>query len=68
MFPKFLLVDKDMSILESIRTSWAITKGVRLKLFLFMLVVMGVNLLGAIALFLGLLVTVPVTFLATLHG
>ncbi len=67
MFPKFLLVDKDMGVMESIRTSWAITKGKRLKLFLFILVVAGLNLLGLIALFFGLLITAPVTFLATLY-
>lgn len=53
------IVDQDSGSSESISQSWAITKGhFRFILFLF-LIMLGLNILGAMAFLLGLLFTVP---------
>lgn len=67
MFTKLLVIDRGHGVMESIRASWAVTAGHRWHLFLFTLVLGLVNLVGALAFILGLFVTVPVTYLATIH-
>jgi uncharacterized membrane protein len=49
----------------AIQASLGITKGVRLKLFLFSIVLLFINLGGLLCLGIGLLVTIPLTGLAT---
>lgn len=63
----FALVDERLSAMESLTRSKELTEGVRGKLFVFWLAVMGINLLGALALGIGLIVTVPVTMLAGVY-
>jgi uncharacterized membrane protein len=64
LFTTFLVIDRNLGPIEAMKESRRITHGHRWKLFLFSLVVLLVNLLGAIALGVGLLVTIPVTMLA----
>lgn len=58
------IVDKEHGIVESIEQSAAITKAQRGDLFVFGIALFFFNLAGAIALGIGLLITVPVSMLA----
>ena len=60
----YFIVDKKMGPVEALKASWAITKGSFWNLFLFGLVCIGVNILGVMALGIGLLVTIPTTMMA----
>lgn len=53
------IVDQESGASESISQSWAITKGHFWFIALLFLVMLGLNILGAMALFVGLLFTVP---------
>ena len=67
-FTSLLVIDKDMDALEAMKESVRITKGNRLKLlglFLFFLVL---NVIGVLMLFVGLLVTLPVSYMAFVHA
>jgi uncharacterized membrane protein len=61
----YFIVDKKAGIIESLKRSWEITKGQAWNLFLFNLVLFGINLLGVICFLIGLLVTLPITGVAT---
>ncbi|HNS47911.1 MAG TPA: DUF975 family protein [bacterium] len=62
-FP-YLIVERGMGPVEALRKSAAITRGSVWRLFLFSLLLIGVNILGLLALVVGLFVTVPTTMLA----
>ena len=64
IFFDYFIVDKESKIIESLRKSWQITKGSVWNLFLFYLLLVGINLLGAICLFIGLFATIPTTMIA----
>ncbi len=66
-FAGFLAVDRQLHPLEALRESRRITNGARGQLLVFGLACAGVNLLGAIALGVGLLFTVPTTCIAAAH-
>lgn len=53
------IVDQESGSSESISQSWAITKGHFWFITLLFLVMLGINILGAMALFVGLLFSVP---------
>jgi uncharacterized membrane protein len=63
-FYGYFIVDKTCGPIEALKKSAAITKGSRWDIFLFGLLFFGINILGILALFVGLLVTMPVTMLA----
>ena len=63
-FASYLIIDKGFGIKESIKKSWAMTKGEVWNLFLFGLLLILINLAGVIALVVGLLLTVPLTMVA----
>jgi len=63
---RFAIVD-GKGIVESLRESGRITDGVKWKLLLFYLALIGLNLLGLLVLFVGLLVTIPVSMIAYAH-
>jgi len=67
-FTLFLVVDKGVGPVSAFKESWKLTKGNRWKLFLLSMILLGINILGALALLVGLLVTVPITFLALIHA
>lgn len=54
-------------ILESLPKSTKLTHNVKWRLVLFALAIVGLNLLGLIALVVGLLVTIPISLLAFAH-
>lgn len=63
-FYAYNIVDKEHGIIQSIEQSAAITKAQKWDLFAFGVVLFFFNLAGAIALGVGLLITVPVSMLA----
>jgi uncharacterized membrane protein len=63
-FAPFLVADRKLDPIEALKESSRLTQGVKGQLFVFALLMIGVNLLGAIALGVGLLVTVPTTYIA----
>jgi uncharacterized membrane protein len=64
-FFKYLIVDKKMKPMESLKKSWTMTNGSALNLFLFGVAVFFANLFGFIFFFVGLMVSVPVTMMAS---
>jgi len=63
----FALVDTKSNPIAALRRSVALTEGVKGKIFVFWLALFGLNLLGAVALGIGLLVTIPLTLIASAH-
>jgi uncharacterized membrane protein len=68
MFSVFIFIDTELSPGEALKESSRITKGHLGQLFLFSLTLIGINILGALALMIGLLVSIPVSLLATVHA
>jgi len=66
-FYSFPLVDKKAGMVDALKQSWALTKGVKLKILGFLIVVSLVNMLGVLLLLIGMFVTVPVTYVAFAH-
>ena len=62
-FAVCFIVDQDSGAIEAIRQSWILSKGHFWFLLLLFLVIVGINMLGAMALFVGLLFTVPLSSL-----
>ena len=67
LFASYLIIDKKKGPIEAMKESWRIAKGHWGKLFLFMLAIIGLNILGLVLLFVGLFVTVPVSMIAMVH-
>lgn len=63
-FFSYLIVDKELGALEALKRSGEITKGVKWQLLGFSLALLALNLVGALLLLVGLLVTIPVSALA----
>lgn len=66
-FAPILVIDKGMKPLEALKKSAQMTEGLKWKLLLFHLACIGINILGMIALLIGLLLTTPTTMLASTH-
>jgi uncharacterized membrane protein len=66
-FYDYLIIDKGMGPVQSIKSSGVLTEGVKWNLVLFWLMLAGINILGMLALGLGLIATVPITWLATAY-
>jgi uncharacterized membrane protein len=67
-FAPYVVIDSGTGVIDALKQSWDITRGHKWQLFLFGLVLIGLNLLGLIAVVVGLLVTIPVTWLAVTHA
>jgi uncharacterized membrane protein len=57
----YLIFDRGMGGLDALKSSWKLMIGYRQRLFLLTLALLGINLLGLLALCIGLLVTAPLT-------
>ena len=68
MFASYLVIDKGRGPLEAYKESWKMAKGHKMQLFLLVLAVIGLNIVGLLALVVGLLVTIPVSMLAMVHA
>lgn len=60
----YFVIDGKCGVMEALRQSSALTKGVKMDLFVFALAILGINLLGALCLGVGVLATIPLTWLA----
>ena len=67
-FSPYLVIDRAKGPIEALKESWRITKGHKWQLFLLGLVIIGINILGLLALVVGLLVSIPVSWLAITHA
>lgn len=66
-FSEYLIVDKNLTAIDSIKKSWEMTKGVKWNLFLLGLLLGLINILGILALLVGTLITVPLTLIANTY-
>lgn len=66
-FAPYLVMDKGMGPIEALKESARITSGYKWKLLGFNIVLIGVIILGALCLIVGLLAAIPVTYLAIAH-
>lgn len=67
-FVPYTVIDRGTGPISALQESWRITNGHKWRLFLLSLALLGLNLLGALALMVGLLVTIPITWLAVTHA
>lgn len=63
-FAIFSVMDRRSDPIAALRRSSSLTRGTKGKVLLFELELIGINLLGAIALGVGLIITIPLTALA----
>ena len=68
LFATYLVIDRGLGPIEAMKESLRITKGNRWKLFLLVLAIVLINIVGVLALVVGLLVSVPVSLLAVVHA
>jgi hypothetical protein len=67
-FVPYLVVDRGLGPIEAMKESWRITKGHKWRLFLLFLALLGINLLGVLALIVGVFVSMPVTMISFEHA
>jgi uncharacterized membrane protein len=60
----YVIVDRGLGPIDALKRSAAITHGARLALFGFAIVLMLLNIVGALALLIGLFVTIPISMVA----
>jgi uncharacterized membrane protein len=63
-FFTYYIVDKNSGVVDSLKQSWEVTRGNVINILLFELLLVALNILGALALLVGLLVTIPVSYVA----
>lgn len=66
-FVPYLLVHTGCSFQEAFQGSRRMTDGAKKDLLVMMLMILGINLIGALFLGIGLLMTVPMTMVAEVH-
>lgn len=64
-FFNYFLVDRNLGAVEALQASSKVTTGHKWHIFLFNLAAIGLNLLGALAFGIGLLITLPMTLFAS---
>lgn len=67
MFYGYVMIEKKLGPIEALKESKRLTAGAKWDLFLFSLLAIGLNLLGVLALLVGVLVTMTITFIAMAH-
>jgi uncharacterized membrane protein len=67
MFYGYVMIEKNLGPIEALKESKRLTAGAKWDLFLFSLLAIGLNLLGVLALLVGVLVTMTITFIAMAH-
>jgi uncharacterized membrane protein len=63
----YFIIDGKCGVTESLRKSTELTKGSKMDLFVFGLAILGINVLGILCLGIGVLVTIPLSWLAVGH-
>ncbi len=61
IFVSYIVVDYKMNPVDAVKKSWEISKGYKWDLFILVIALALLNALGALALFIGLLVTIPIS-------
>ena len=64
MFATFIVIERELGPIDALSESHRLTRGHKWQLFGFVLLLLIVNLLGLLALVVGLLVSIPVSTLA----
>ena len=67
LFVPILIIDKDLGVKQAFKKSAHMTEGNKWHLLGFILILALLNLLGAIPFGIGLIFTIPVTYLAYVH-
>jgi len=68
LFGSFIVIDRGLDPIEAMKESMHITLGYRFELLFLLLLLLGINILGVVALGVGLLVSIPVSMLALVHA
>jgi uncharacterized membrane protein len=68
MFATFIVIERDLGPIDALSESHRITRGHKWPLFGFVLLLLLINVLGVLALIVGLLVSIPVSTLAFVHA
>jgi uncharacterized membrane protein len=68
MFTTFIVIKRELGPIEAMKESRRITRGHKWQLLGFLLVLVLINLLGLLALIVGMLVSIPVSSLAFAHA
>ena len=68
MFTPYLVIGRNLRPIEAMKESRRITEGSKGQLFLLGIALFGLNIAGAIALLVGLFVTIPISMLAIAHA
>ncbi|MFA7310165.1 MAG: hypothetical protein WC050_04655 [Candidatus Paceibacterota bacterium] len=68
MFAKYAVVDRGLSMSAALAESTRITSGHKWELLLLAVLIIVINIVGALALIVGLLVSMPVSMLAVAHA
>jgi len=63
-YARFAVLDEGLGPIEALHRSSSLTRGGRNNLFLFGLLLFGINMLGLLALFVGVFATLPTTVVA----
>jgi uncharacterized membrane protein len=66
-FFSYLVTEKNLGPIQALKASWQLTAGHTWQLFVYGLIVMGINLLGVLALFVGMFWAIPTTQVATAY-
>lgn len=62
-FVQYILAEEKAGIFESFKQSWEMTKGNRWKILWLLILILLFNILGALALIIGLFITIPVSYI-----
>jgi uncharacterized membrane protein len=68
MFATFVVIERELGPIDALTESHRMTRGHKWPLFGFMLLLLLVNLLGLLALVVGVLVSIPVSTLAFVYA
>jgi uncharacterized membrane protein len=68
MFATFIVIERELGPIDALSESHRITRGHKWPLFGFVLLLLLINVLGVLALIVGLLVSIPVSTLAFVHA
>ncbi|MDP3402631.1 MAG: DUF975 family protein [bacterium] len=67
-FVGYIVIEENLGPIDAIKRSVALTKGNRWKLFQLSLSLVVLNILGLLALLVGLFVTIPISFIAMVYA
>ncbi len=67
-FTPYIVVDRGLGPVESLKESWRITNGNKWRILLFGLALLGINIIGVLLLGIGVLASAPISMLALVHA